>query len=258
MQKRNSRIQCLDRTMDILELLADNGEMGVSEIARAMDLHVATVHNILKTLGSRSYVLNHDGRYSIGPAIARLALKWEPVNVIPRLSQSALEEVTRQTGESATVSVLLGDKTFSVASTLGTSELIIRQTREHPTTLKYSTGRLLIAFEDKKTWPEHIHRHLKSEYHSPTDPQTEDEWIKELERMRKEKFVIRKNSADGTDSVGTVIHGPNQDVVASIGASCPASRSTDAHLKKMLKAVRAAAKEISRRLGGLEREKNET
>ncbi len=250
MAKRSSRIQCLDRTMDVLEMLADNGEMGVSEIARAMDLHVATVHNILKTLGSRYYVINHDGRYSIGPSIARLSLKWEPVNVIPRISQSSLEEVTRQTGESATVSVLLGEKPFSVASTMGTSDLIIRQAREHPTSLKYATGRLLIAFEGRETWPGHIQRHLKSELHSSTDPQTEAEWMQELKRMRKEEIVIRKGSGDGTDSVATAIHGPNRDVVATIGASCPASRSTDAHLKKMLKAVRAAAKGISERLGG--------
>ena len=50
-------VQTLDRTLDIIELLALSREgMGVSEIAQKISLHKSTVHRLLNALAIRGYI----------------------------------------------------------------------------------------------------------------------------------------------------------------------------------------------------------
>lgn len=72
-QKSRKGVQSVGRAMDILELLGRLGPTGVTDIARQLDLHVATVHNLLRTLADRHYLLNDGGQYRIGPAASILA-----------------------------------------------------------------------------------------------------------------------------------------------------------------------------------------
>lgn len=71
---RPSRVQSVDRTIDVLEALAEVGGIGRSkEIAQAVGLPVPTVHRLLATLNIRGYVLQlPDRRYALGSRLVRL------------------------------------------------------------------------------------------------------------------------------------------------------------------------------------------
>ena len=62
-------VQTLDRTLDIIELLALSREgMGVSEIGQQIGLHKSTVHRLLNALLMRGYIEkdSQGGTYRIG------------------------------------------------------------------------------------------------------------------------------------------------------------------------------------------------
>ncbi len=68
------RVQSVDRTLDVLEALADAGGAARSkDLATAIRLPVPTVHRILSTLAARGIVLQlADRSYSLGPRLVRL------------------------------------------------------------------------------------------------------------------------------------------------------------------------------------------
>ncbi|MCK1801963.1 IclR family transcriptional regulator [Brevibacterium sp. R8603A2] len=68
------RVQSVDRTLDVLEALADAGGAARSkDLATAIRLPVPTVHRILGTLAARGIVLQlADRSYSLGPRLVRL------------------------------------------------------------------------------------------------------------------------------------------------------------------------------------------
>lgn len=71
---RPSRVQSVDRTIDVLEALAEVGGIARSkEIAQSVGLPVPTVHRLLATLNIRGYVLQlPDRRYALGARLVRL------------------------------------------------------------------------------------------------------------------------------------------------------------------------------------------
>ena len=244
------RIQCLDRTLDIMEALAAHGEMGVSELARKLGLHVATIHNILVTLASRNYLLRNSGRYRLGPALAVLASGADPLPRLPDLAQPLLDEVTRETGESAVAAVLVGARGAMVATTPGTDEIAVQFPKEgFPDPLALCTGRVVVAQGAEEGWDGFIERHLARD--KPATGEQDwgaDEWRAHLRRLRSDGYGVLSRPR-GTSSVAVPVRGPGGGVVAALGASCPFFRATEEHLENMLTAVRGAAERLARELG---------
>lgn len=69
-------VQSLDRTFDLLELLAGFPEgLALSDISSRIDLHKSTIHRLLGSLKDRRYIEQDDvsGRYRLGVAFIALA-----------------------------------------------------------------------------------------------------------------------------------------------------------------------------------------
>jgi DNA-binding IclR family transcriptional regulator len=101
-------VQSVERTLDLLEALADMGEAGIAQLSNHVLLHASTVHRLLATLIARGYVRQNpdSGRYQLGLKpldIARavrdhLDLRMEALPI--------LQELMRKSGETANLSVL--------------------------------------------------------------------------------------------------------------------------------------------------------
>src|SRR3954464_12266777 len=70
-----SQVQSVDRAISVLELLARNGESGITEIAAELGVHKSTASRLLSVLEARGMVeqLGERGKYAIGFGIVRLA-----------------------------------------------------------------------------------------------------------------------------------------------------------------------------------------
>jgi len=236
--------------MDILESLAREGEMTAAGLARETGLKAATVHNILSTLAGRDYLLNDKGVYRLGPALAALAYRGDPMMRLPRLAQEVVDEVTRVTGESSIVTVLAGFRAVMVATTPGTDEVAVQFPKGGwPNPLHLATGRLLVALGDESRWGVFIRRQLDMEARGgPAIGLTEGEWLRELEKVRGERRCSLKR-AKSTASVAWPVMDRGGVVVAAVGASCPVFRADERHLRAMSEAVEAGAAALSRGLG---------
>lgn len=254
MAAQGGRIQCLDRALDILELLASRGEMTAAQVGRELGLNASTVHNIAATLAARTYLVGQGGRYRIGPGAAILAARWDPVASLPDLAAPHLHEVVRRTGESAVVAVMRGGTAILLTDAVGPDEVAAHfPRRDYPFPLTIATGRTIIAYGDPTAWERVIRAHLEHV------PGVEDEgkwdsedWKQELERIRCGQPAELRRSR-GVYAVAAPVWGPGRAaVIASLGVSCPSYRAEEPHRESMRAAVVEAAQALSSDLGGAE------
>src|SRR3712207_3721043 len=68
-------VQSVDRALSVLEILAAQGEAGVTEVAAELGVHKSTAFRLVAVLESRGFVeqLADRGKYRLGFGIVRLA-----------------------------------------------------------------------------------------------------------------------------------------------------------------------------------------
>lgn len=102
-------ILAVKRAIQVLNLFADSGAgLGVSEIAKQMDVHKSIIHKILVTLESEDWVYQSpvDGKYYLGLKLLKLS------NLVPsrfdfrNYARRIMEELVAETNETATLTVL--------------------------------------------------------------------------------------------------------------------------------------------------------
>jgi IclR family transcriptional regulator, acetate operon repressor len=79
-----SSVQSVDRALTILEILAQRGESGVTEIAADLGVHKSTASRLMTALLNRGLVdqVSDRGRYRLGLGLVRL-----PVLLLVHLMQ---------------------------------------------------------------------------------------------------------------------------------------------------------------------------
>jgi len=102
-------LQVLERTFTILESFdEDRPEWSATEIARALDLPIPTVHRLLTALKHRGYVSQHEEtkRFRLGVAALQLGDRARAVVDLRGVAMPALRRLAQDTGETALLTVL--------------------------------------------------------------------------------------------------------------------------------------------------------
>jgi DNA-binding IclR family transcriptional regulator len=101
----------VDRALSLLTAFQLGEEsLGLSQLAERSRQHKSTVLRLLASLQHAQLILrNEDGRYRLGPGIARLNAVYSSSFSLERVVMPALLELVRATGESAAFHVIQGD-----------------------------------------------------------------------------------------------------------------------------------------------------
>jgi DNA-binding IclR family transcriptional regulator len=102
-------IASIERAADVLLYLASTGtpDLGVTEVASALDLSKAVVHRILSSLRHHGFVrVDPDTRrYSLGPAALTIGAAYLDNMDIRDLAAEPMRRLVKLTGETATLSI---------------------------------------------------------------------------------------------------------------------------------------------------------
>ncbi|OUS91347.1 IclR family transcriptional regulator [Rhodococcus sp. NCIMB 12038] len=96
----------VDRTLEVLEILTDRGDVGVSELATVLCVAPSTVHRILETLEHRRFVVQDadSKRYMPGPRMSGMS---DEIDLIAQ-SRGLVEWLGRSTGMTVHLGILDG------------------------------------------------------------------------------------------------------------------------------------------------------
>jgi DNA-binding IclR family transcriptional regulator len=246
-----SAVQSVDRALTILALLAERGDLGVTEIAQGLGVHKSTAFRLVATLERHDVVTQTEdrGKYRLGVGVLRLAGATRVRLDLVQESRPITMELAAEVGETVNVAVLSGHEALYLDQVAGPSALQLHMWAGQRIPLHAtSNGKILLAFAAPGTAAallnDPLPRFTDHTIASLVDLQVQ------LDEVRLRGYAIAVDELEhGLTAVAAPIFGIDGHVVASVSASGPTFRLPTDRLPAVAEAVQAAATSISRRLG---------
>jgi len=241
------------RVADVLLLFASGPDaLGVSEISRRLGLSKAVVHRILRSLASRGLV-SHDAEsrsYGLGPAAAALGARALAGLELRRVALPVLRRLQRETGETTTLSELVGTARVYLDQVPSLKEIKMTVEVGRPFPLHAgASSKAILAFA-----PPEVREHVLEGPLEALTPLT----VTDRARLEVELGQIRESGTavscgerqSGAGSVAAPVIGVDGYAVGSISVCGPVDRFGEETVERMRPLVLEAARGISRVLRG--------
>ena len=244
-------VQSVDRALTILELLARDGEAGVTEIAADLGVHKSTAFRLLATLEVHRLVEQDGerGRYRLGVGNLRLAGATTARLDLVTEARPVCRQLAADTGETVNIAVrsetsaLYLDQVVAGSSAVQSHNWVGQHIPLHAT----SNGKVLLS-ELSDTELKEAVRGL---------PRVTDRTVTsraklkgDLQQVREQGYAVVVDELEvGLTAAAAPIRSAHGDVIASISLSGPTYRLGEEKLEEVVPMLVAAATEISHRLG---------
>ncbi|MDF1478304.1 IclR family transcriptional regulator C-terminal domain-containing protein [Leifsonia sp. H3M29-4] len=228
-------VQSLARGLAVIRAFdAEHPRMTLSELAVRTELTRATARRFLHTLVDLGYVTTDGRTFQLTPRVLELGYSYLASLSLPELMQGPLEELSRQTGESTSGSVLDGSdivyiarvpvrRIMAVSITIGT---------RFPASAT-SMGRVLLAGRSD-TW---LDEHLTSSPAFTPRTQTDLPRLREIiAEVRSQGWALVDQELEGgLRSIAAPVRGADGEVVAAVNiATTTSTVGTDRILGEFL------------------------
>lgn len=213
-----SGVGVLDKAVLLLELLADGQPRALAAVTAATGLPRATAHRLLRALAVHGLAVSgEDDRWTLGPRLAQLAAGAGETGLV-EAARPALARLRDETGESAQLYVVRGDRRVCVASLESPHSL--RTIVEVGASLPMDRGSAGTVLADD-------------------DPVVQRRgWAQSVEEREK-----------GVASVSAPVRRPGGQVAAAVSVSGPIDRTTRQPGRRYAEAVTAAARAVEAAAG---------
>jgi IclR family acetate operon transcriptional repressor len=244
-------VQSVSRALRALELIAAEGELGVSDLGRGLGVHKATASRLAATLAAGGLIERDpvSDRYRLGFGLIRLAGAAMASIDLVRTAHPILEELAERTRETVNLGVLSGDGVIyidqvSSAHLVASTNWVGRRTPLHCS----SSGKVFLAHMSESERQQVLARPLEAfTPRTLTDPA---QLGRQLEEIRAAGYsTIQDELEDGLNAVAAPVRQLNGDVAAALSVSGPSFRIRSVDLARLGRLTIDAAGAISRRLG---------
>jgi DNA-binding IclR family transcriptional regulator len=246
-------VQSVDRTLDILEALAEMGEVGVAQLSSHVGLHASTVHRLLSTLISRGYVRQNTetGRYLLGLKLLDVARAVRDHLDIRMEALPILRTLMKKSGETANLGVR--DRRHLVyieqASSPGRLLRMFVQVGGRAHLHSTASGKILLAH-----LPESELQELLSGYTLyPNASRTivdRSVLLAELDEVRRQGYATDYGEQEeGVNCIAGPVRNHTGRVVAAISISGPWIRISPERVPDLMPLVLEACDDLSAALG---------
>lgn len=222
-------VAAVDRALSLVAALEVYPEpQTLADLSHETGLYKSTILRLLTSLQGAGYVVRlRDGRYSLGPMAFRLGLAYERANPLREHILPILKDLVRQGTESAS---------FHVRQDADARLCLFRVDSRHPTLDRVqagsvlplrqgAAGRVLLAFDGEP---------------GPA-----------FDEARRAIVVVSMGERDPSCAgIACPVFGPQDQVKGALSLSGPKERFTKATIASMRDLLVAAAKTVTRSLGG--------
>src|SRR6185437_10060605 len=244
-QQPRGGVQSIGRAFSIMEEIARNRDgIGLADLSKRVGLHNSTTFHLVKTLASLGYVrqMMDSKRYRVGrPLFALAASALDEVEMV-NLATPILEDLSRETGESAHFSVRMDDAVVVLARTGGKGAFQLNDRAgavrpAHCTAL----GKIMLATLPVDQFEQYLARaDLKA--FTPKSITAAEPLRREIAEVRRTGLAIDDGEFDAElRCVALPVRDFSSRVIGAIGVSGPVWRLSIEALQKRTRMVRAAA-----------------
>jgi DNA-binding IclR family transcriptional regulator len=244
-------VQSVDRAVAILEILARDGEAGVTEVARELDVHKSTASRLLAALDRRELVTQDTarGKFRLGVGIVRLAGAASRKLDVVQESRPVCRALAQEVGETVNLAILSGRDALYLDQVAGPAALSPHNWAGQRIPLHAtSDGKVLLAY-----LPEgELTACLTPPLARFTNRTITDlaEFAELLAEVRRRGFATAVEELEaGLTAIAVPVRNAEGNVIASISTSGPSFRIPAERIPALAAAVGRAAAEVSRHLG---------
>mgnify|MGYP001282436926 FL=1 len=242
-------VQSFARGLEVIEAFGQAPTMTLTEIAEATGLSRATVRRFVHTLVKLGYVRANEKHFALTPKIMNLGFAYLASQPLVELVDPVLTNLSKELGQSTSVSVLDGTDVVYIARQETTSIMRINITvgTRFPA-YATSMGRVLLAGLDEAQLDEYF---ATADIQEVTDYTITDEAAlrAEFDKIRKQGYAVVKEELEvGLASVAVPIRNRAGTTVAAMNTSVAVTRQSPEDLTELVPALLAAADEVSNAL----------
>ena len=237
-------VQSAERIFQVMETLADHGEMGLMELSTALDLHKSTVHRLLMSLIYMGYAKQDEAtqKYMLSYKVVNMAGKILERMDILQVAKPYMERLSDLSGEAVHLVQREGNHIlyiYKIEAKVGTIRMVSHVGMVHPMYCS-GVGKAIMAelpeSEVKQIWNESI---------------TDFSQMQEvLEEVRQNGYALDdEENEKGVRCIAACLHGYQKEVKYAFSISGPTSRMTRERVKELAVDVKKVQEELSRELG---------
>jgi IclR family transcriptional regulator, KDG regulon repressor len=246
-------IGSLERALFVLDTLAAEPDLTLTDILARVGATKGTVFRHLKVLEQHGYVVAGPGkRYALGPRLMQLGHIAHEQLALPKVARVPMIGLRDRFNETVHLGVLIGDDVVHVESVPSTQPLKMAAALGERTWPHISAlGKCLLAWSGEERLAKVVAHGL---------PRMTERTLVELEPLagnlrdvRTHGYAIDDEESNiGLRCVGAPVHDAEGSVIAAMSVSGPTERITQQRVPEIAAAVVAAAREVSARCGWAE------
>lgn len=247
-------VKSVSRALAILDLLGKHpAGLGVTEIAREMKIAKSTVHRLLTSLASESFVEKDDRTqlYKLGLKLLHLGNAVAQSLDIRAVAQPFLQELVRKTNETIHLAIYDRGEIVYIEKLDGGAGILRMYSQVGLRAPAHCTGlgKAILSQKSVDEIQELIDSKGLQKFTDRTITSME-QLIKELKIAKENGFAIDDEEHErGIRCAAAPIFDYQQKVVAAVSVAGPTTRISGEDLKKLCEQVKEVARAISRKMG---------
>ena len=245
------KINSVEKTIRILELLAEKGEISVAEAAAKLGMNRSTCHRFLVTLRELGYVVqNHLSQYRLSFRIYELGMKVADRLQVRQIAHPYLQELSNLFNENINLGYWDNNEIVHLDK-IDSTEILRIDPGIGSRVPAYCTGlgKAILPFRPD----EELNSFLESVPLRAMTPNTitsKEELIRELETIRKQGFAVdREELSIGLRCVASPVFDYTNYPSYSVSIAGPSSRMTKEKITAIKEELKRVCRELSKNLG---------
>lgn len=239
------------RALQVIFAVAESPEpdVGVSELARTLNLSKTVVHRVVRTLVSAGFftVDERTRRYRFGPGAVSVGVAALARLEAPQIAQPHMERIVARTAETATLSVRYGDQRMYLSQVLSPREvrMAVSLGKLFPLHIGGSSKAILANMGTQD-----IGRYLDQVTSATMSVTGREELEDELTRIRNRGFAVSRGERQAdAGSVAAPVFDASGRVYGALSICGPITRISDDKIDEYGGLIREAAAAVSANLG---------
>ncbi|MET7657175.1 IclR family transcriptional regulator, partial [Streptomyces sp. NPDC005486] len=233
-------MQSVDRAISVLEILAQRGEAGVSEVAGEIEVHKSTAFRLLGALEARGLVeqAGERGKYHLGFGIVRLAGAVSSRIDITQQGRPVCERLAEELGETVNIAVMQEHYAINLYQVRGPGAITAHNWVGQLTPLHAtSSGKILLAYLPTKERASLLSS-VGMQKVTPRTITAKTKLEKNLAEARERGYAFTLEELEvGLHAMAAPVRDRDGNVIAALSASGPGYRLTEERLHKLSTAL---------------------
>jgi len=246
-------MKSLLKVIDIIEAVAENGNVGIRKLSALTGFPPSTIHRIVSTLVERKYFKQDPitRTYSLSFRFLELGTRVQQQFNIASLARPHLERLMSKTKESVNIAVRDGDSVIYLDHVRSTHAMLQLFTRPGARVSLYATGvgKMFMSRFGQEELDAYLKRTLRIKY-TPRTLIERDEIIEELNHIREQGFAVdNEEMEEGVRCVAALVFNHDGEPSTAISLSGAAIRIIPEKFEYYGEEIRRCVQDISRELG---------